>query len=505
MGWTGRLVAASLGAAAIAALAACGGSSGERTPTPTPPSNGGIGPTSTPSALLECDPDQITLSLDVEESEAGSITVQVEGTAPVRCRLNHYLLARLRNVDGELSPVQGVGIGHRVTHELPGPLGSFVWQNECRFEGPFRATVTLGTAVARALIATAPSCAGQGIAATLEYVGPSGELDPGATATAIATQLEPCNLDGLVLRGELDIVDVAYVAIEVFAEGSLPCRLAATIAASIVGPGGEPLDVAGSGVTARVDVLLPAPDPIAAFNWQNRCGAGESAFRLTLDGSLHFDVPVEPAECANDAPNRLSRGGLHPDNENRTPVPAPTVLPVGLVPFLRQGAEDAVQRVATYGTLPPYETCDDLHRNLVPAERRGDVTEAVVECELSGAGRLRFLQHERTAVLYLHRIEILLLALVGLPDGGGECSDLANWMIPAEQDPDVVAEWITICDARPTLAGEESPDGRLVWVNVLEGSGLQDVPPDTPCWQLGAHLGARGEGRSEPVVCTFVP
>ena len=111
-----------------------------------------------------------------------------------------------------------------------------------------------------------------------------------------------------------------------------------------------------------------------------------------------------------------------------------------------------------------------------------------------------------TGHLYLHRVNILLSATLGLPHerGGVGCRLMEEWMIPATEDPDEIAAWITTCDAMPTVRGEVPSDGRQIWAYVL-GSELRDIPPETPCWQLGAHLGPARGSSSEPVVCTYFP
>jgi hypothetical protein len=503
---TALLAGAMVSLSGAIALTGCGGGSGERTPATsaaaTPSAAAAVSPR-TLAPIPKCDTHDVELTLVARPGEAGSIVISVEGSAPAPCTLATALTPRLSNADGILSPVEGASQSRTVEVQLPATVGSFTWLNECRFDGPFRISVTLGTALGRTLIATPPQCIDRGIVASLAFA-PAGErIEPAATATAIVEQMQACDLSLLELEAELRYVE-EWVEVAVNAVAPRPCRLNGLAGASIVDSAGIPLGVEYSGIQEAVDVLLPAAAPVVGFAWTNRCGAGDAAFRLAIDGLDLLDVPVEPLACQSDARNMLTKlGAGGPGRANRTPIPVPAVLPAGLAAFDFRSAEP-VQRVAVYGDLPAFATCDDLHLNLVPADRRGDVDESVVECRL-GAERLHFLQDSQTGVLYLHRVNILLRALLGLPGGGGECTGMAEWMIPAEEDPDEVAEWITTCDARPTLAGDEPPGGRLIWANVLTGSVLAGVPPETPCWQLGAHLGPARGATSESVVCTFYP
>ena len=500
--WAGLGVIAAAAILALTALAWQAREGGSAVPAGNTPE---ATPTAAAIALPQCDPATIDLALAVSETAGGTVTVSLDATAPVPCSLATTITPSIRNDEGTLSPVERVGRSVGVELSLPGSAGSFVWVNECQFEGEFEVAVALGTTVATAHIAGPPDCIGPALPSSLQRVRPGQAFDAGALAAAIEQQLEACETDTIDLSTAPRYV-AEYVEVTLHASAPEPCRLTGLIRATVVGAGGEPIGVEYSGIQTAVDLFLPPEARIAGFNWLNRCGARGARFQFEFEGTLLLEVPVAELDCESENPNRLGHlGAGGPGQPNRPPIPERVDLPPGLALYDIAESKSTVTVAAYEGSPSSAPSCSELHLWIMPASAAGTVEETTATCEIGD--RLSFLQDHATGHLYLYRVNILLETTLGLPHGRGssECSSIEEWMIPATDDSDAVAAWITTCDAGPTLRGETPPGGRQIWVNVLDGSALLDVAPETPCWQLGAHLGGPSGARSTPVVCTFYP
>ena len=176
-----------------------------------------------------------------------------------------------------------------------------------------------------------------------------------------------------------------------------------------------------------------------------------------------------------------------------TPIPTPSFTQTQ--PFPLQPGQQV--RVAVYpGTQPQSGTCMDLLPGMLPVSAldmfRGDS----VGCTMSLVEkvRLQFLQ-DTQGVLYLSRVQLLVLAGPGLPDVHSPlCEDIAQYLLPPSADPRT-ARGRLVCWSEPQPRGHQHENVIKVWGQLPDYSPVLTFPDGVHCWELTRFLGpARGDG-----------
>lgn len=125
------------------------------------------------------------------------------------------------------------------------------------------------------------------------------------------------------------------------------------------------------------------------------------------------------------------------------------------------------------------------------------------ECRIGGTEVFRFrFVRDPDGVLYLDRVEILVIFSAGLPQqrADSSCSAIAQFLIPTSVDPETAA-FVGTCAVEPLVRGHPHDAPLSIWARVPADPSLPSLPQDIHCWELARYLGAPRGFASVNVPC----